>query len=135
MIDALLYHKRKQAEKNEIRWESNVQIPENCMADEFDLCVLFGNILDNAINASSENEDRDYRFVSVVSQKVKNSFLLVVKNGTVMKDIKEMKQGIGLLNIREMVRKHNGIVSTKVEDHVFEISVLLPVNTNVHDRN
>lgn len=85
---------------------------------------MFGNILDNAINADSENADKVYRFVSVVSQKVKNSFLLVVKNGTVMKGIKEMKQGIGLLNIREMVRKCNGIISTNVEAHVFEISVL-----------
>lgn len=135
VIDALLYHKRKQAEMNGICWESNVQIPANFGMDEFDLCVLFGNILDNALHAGSENEGRVYRFVNVVSQRVKNSFLLVVKNGTVLEDIKEMKQGIGMLNIREMVKKYHGIVSTKVEAHVFEISVLLPVNTHGHDRN
>lgn len=133
VIDALLYHKRKQAEKNGICWESNVQIPVNCGMDEFDLCVLFGNILDNALHAGSENKKDEYRFVRVVSQRVKNSFLIVVSNGTVMDDIKEMKPGIGLLNIREIVRKYNGIISTKIETHVFEISVLIPVDISGHD--
>lgn len=54
--------------------------------------------------------------------------------GIIKEILEELKQGIGLLNIREMVKKYHGIVSTKVEAHVFEISVLLPVNTHGHDR-
>lgn len=126
-VDALLYNKRKNAEQNNISWKCDVRIPGDCGVDEFDLCVLFGNILDNALHACYEVHDPAQPFICVESRKVKNCFLLVVKNGTGLNDIKEIKQGIGLLNIRETVNKYDGVVSAKVEDHVFEISVLIPL--------
>lgn len=131
-IDALLYHKRKKAEQNQIRWECDVQIPNNCMIDEFDLCVLFGNILDNALNRYTEtkNTKSEGNFVYIQAGPVKKFFLLVVKNTTAMKNIKEMKQGIGFLNINETVKKYNGVINTTVENNVFEVSILLPVNGN-----
>ena len=50
-VDALLYQKRKRAEEENIKWECDVQMPKGCCINEFDMCVLFGNILDNALNA------------------------------------------------------------------------------------
>lgn len=131
-IDALLYHKGKKAEQNQIRWECDVQIPNNCKIDEFDLCVLFGNILDNALNGYTKikNTNIEGNFVRIQAGPVKKYFLLVVKNATAMKNIKEMKQGIGFLNINETVKKYNGVINTKVENNVFEVSILLPMNGN-----
>ena len=48
VVDALLYQKSKLAEQRNIAWECDVQIPEICRINEFDLCVLFGNLLNNA---------------------------------------------------------------------------------------
>lgn len=127
-IDALLYQKKKLAMSQEIQWEADVQIPQNCVINEFDLCVLFGNILDNAINGCLESDNPSGRFVRVMSQNVKKCFLIIAHNGTSMKNIKEMKKGIGFLNITETVRKYSGTISTKVENNEFEISVLLPMN-------
>lgn len=127
-IDALLYNKKKEAGELSIQWVGDVQIPKKCTVDEFDLCVLFGNLLDNAIKACAETTDVEYRFVDIQSQQVKKCLLLVMKNGTVMKDIKEIRQGIGFLNIYETVRKYDGTISMKVENHVFEISVLIPMD-------
>ncbi len=128
-VDALLYNKKKKAEELSIRWVADMYIPEHCTMDEFDLCVLFGNLLDNAIKACTEVADVEYHFVDMQSRQIKKCLLLVVKNGTVVKDIKEIKQGTGLFNIYETVRKYDGTVSMKVEDHVFEISVLIPLVT------
>lgn len=128
-VDALLYNKKKKAEEHSIRWVADMQIPANCTVNEFDLCVLLGNLLDNAIRACTEITDVEYRFVDMQFQQIKKCLLLVVKNGTVVKDIKEIKQGTGLFNIYETVRKYDGTVSVKVEDHVFEISVLIPMMT------
>jgi len=129
-IDALLYNKKKESEVLSIRWVSDVQLPKTCTVDEFDLCVLFGNLLDNAIKACSEITDAEYRFVDIQSQQVKGCLLLVMKNGTIMRDAKEIKRGIGLLNIDETVRKYDGTVNMKAENHVFEISVLIPMSNN-----
>ena len=97
------------------------------MVDEFDLCVLLGNLLDNAIKACAEMKDDKYRFVEIQSQQIKKCLLLVMKNGTAIEDIKEIKKGTGLLNIYETVGKYDGTVSMKVHEHVFEISVLIPM--------
>lgn len=127
-VDALLYNKKKQAETFCVRWVCDVQIPRDCTIDTFDLCVLFGNLLDNAIKACEEQEDKEYRFVDIRAQQVKKCFLLVMKNGTIVEDAKQVKQGIGFLNIYETVKKYDGTVKFKVENNVFEISILFPMN-------
>lgn len=133
VIDALLYNKGKLALKNEIKWECNVQIPKNCQIYEFDLCVLFGNILDNAINSCIKTQNKEQKFIHVQSMEVKNCLLLVVKNGTALSSINEVKNGIGLLNVYDTAYKYNGVINKKLENHIFEISLLLPLNNNAHD--
>lgn len=126
-IDALLYHKKKEAKEFSIPLVSDVQFPKRCTIDEFDLCVLFGNLLDNAIKACVEITDEKYRFVEIQSQQIKSCLLLVIKNTAEIEDVKEIKSGTGLLNIYETVRKYDGTVNMKVQEHVFEISVLIPM--------
>lgn len=126
-VDALLFSKKKKAEELSIRWVADMQIPKNCTVDEFDLCVLLGNLLDNAIKACTEITDVEYRFVDMQFQQIKKCLLLVIRNGTVLKDVKEIKQGMGIFNINETVRKYDGTVSMKVVNHVFEVSVLIPM--------
>lgn len=125
-VDALLYGKKRQAQVLGVRWDCNVQIPGDCRMDAFDLCVLLGNLLDNAIRAGSEMEDALYRFVEIRFLPVRQCLLLVVKNGTLMENVREMKRGIGMLNIDETIRKYEGTAERNVKNHIFEISVLFP---------
>ena len=127
VIDVLLYHKKKEAEAFSIPLISDVQFPKSCTVDEFDLCVLLGNLLDNAIKACAKMADDNNRFVEIQLQPIKKCLLLVMKNGTDLEDVKEIKTGTGLLNIYETVRKYDGIVRMNVQEHVFEISVLIPM--------
>ena len=57
VVDVLLTQKRKLAESRNILWECDVQMPGKCCISEFDLCVLFGNILDNAVEACGKMQD------------------------------------------------------------------------------
>lgn len=133
-IDALLYYKRKQAEQNKVRWECDVCIPSHCGIDLFDLCVLLGNSIDNALQACWEMPDPKNTFVSIQVRQVKKCLLIVVKNSTVKKQEKEIQKGTGLCNISETVHKYDGTMQLKVENHIFEIALLLPMQTDGYDR-
>lgn len=126
-IDALLHEKKERARRQGVRLACDVRIPKNCGIDEFDLCVLFGNALDNALNGCMAVADEARRFVEIEAHAVKSCFLLVVKNAAALQGRKEVKAGTGLANIGDAVKKYDGTFDLKVTDHVFELSVLLPM--------
>lgn len=142
VVDALLYQNRKQAEKKKILWECHVQIPKSCSIDEMDLCVLFGNLLDNALEACERLSENEKRFINIQAQLVKRCFLLEVKNssglpeavkmGTTLKENPD-EHGIGLGNIKDVVQKYGGVMDMEVKKNVFLISILLPLKNAVHD--
>lgn len=143
-VDALLYQKRKRAEKEKVRWECDIQLPKVCCINEFDLCVLFGNILDNALEACERLQSDEHSFINIQARTVKKCFLLEVKNSTdraeeyregfsSKENVKE--HGIGLLNVSDVVHKYNGVLNIESEKGIFVISVLIPLNDAAYDIN
>ncbi len=141
-VDALLYQKRKRAEEENIKWECDVQMPKGCCINEFDLCVLFGNILDNALEACGRMQSDESRFIKIHAKTIKKCFLLEVKNSvdrtekytdgfTNKGDSQE--HGIGLLNVGDVVNRYNGAVHIEAEEGIFVISILMPFSDTAHD--
>ncbi len=141
-VDAILYQKRRQAEGENIKWECDVQIPRGGCINEFDLCVLFGNILDNALEACGRMQRGEERFINIQAKTVKKCFLLEVKNSmdrtekytdgfTNKGDSQE--HGIGLLNVGDVVNRYNGAVHIEAEEGIFVISILMPFSDTAHD--
>lgn len=103
-----------------------------------DICSIFGNILDNAIEHVSMFEDIEKRQIrGEVYQK--NSFLLICFEnyceekiyadgglpGTTKQDKK--LHGYGLKSIQYIVKKYNGTMTLETEDNWFSIKLLIPV--------
>ena len=141
-VDALLYQKRKRAEEKGIRWECDVQMPKGCCINEFDLCVLFGNLLDNALEACGRMQGDQCRFLDIQARTVKKCFLLQVKNSMDRMEkcadgfthkVDSPEHGIGLLNVRDVVNKYDGMVNIEAEKGIFLISILMPLNGSAHD--
>lgn len=133
-VDALLYGKRQRAKKEAVKWECDVHIPHTSGIREFDLCIIFGNLLDNALEAC-ERMPGERRFVKIQAKMVKKCFLLEIKNsmdraekrqaGFTCKD-NPQEHGIGLLNVSDVVQRYNGAMKTEAEDGIFSVSILLP---------
>ena len=134
VVDALLYRKRKIAEEKHILWKCDVQMSGLGGIDEFDLCVLFGNILDNAVEACERLGNGRERFIDIQARIIKRYFLLEVKNSADVEANEkrraaggEYRHGIGTLNIQDMVQRYHGVVDRKAGEGVYVISVLLPL--------
>lgn len=141
-VDALLNQKRKRAKEENIRWECEVQIPGECGINEFDLCVLFGNILDNALEACERMQGGECRFIHIQARTVKKCFLIEGKNSMdreekytegVTKKGNFGEHGIGLLNVGDVVHGYNGVMNMEAENGVFAISILMPFPDAAHD--
>ena len=135
-IDALLNHKRKLAEEKNISWECDMKMIPECPVDTYDLCVLLGNALDNAIEACERIPDKETRFLMMYAKTVKKCFLLEVRNSADTHDIQELEysrkrnpeeHGFGFLNIRDVVNQYHGTMNVEIKENVFSLSILVPI--------
>ena len=104
-----------------------------------DLYSLFGNALDNAIEAVMKIDDPDGRIIGLrihavgqmVTINLKNSFVGEVEldDDGFPVTTKEDKRyhGFGLKSIRYVVEKYDGSVAVQVEDGMFNLNVLVPL--------
>ena len=140
-VDAILYQKQRQAEWENIKWECDVRMSKECCINEFDLCVLFGNILDNALEACGRMRGDECRFINIQAKTVKKCFLIEVKNsmdkaekfteGCTNKGDSQ-KHGIGLMNVSDVVDSYNGAVHKEFGKGIFVISILMPFPDTAH---
>lgn len=122
VLDTLLKEKLGHAQYCEIQVDCRVRIPSDFYVEDLDLCVVFSNILDNAITACMQVEESK-RFLSITT-KARAKFLVIEStNSTTMNQ--PVQKGIGLKNIEAISRKYQGITKIENVGGTFRISVLL----------
>ena len=109
----------------EIAAEVSLILPKPCGIDDFDLCVLFANALDNAITAcrAAEGEKSIH-----ISGKQQGDFYMLTFENT-CPDGPQPTAGTGLSNIRTVAEKYRGAVLTEKADGRFSLNVLLNVSS------
>ncbi len=106
---------------------------------DIDMYSLFGNILDNAIEATLKLDEsrrsisvvvRDVKgFVSVHAENCYDGEELSFKNGIPQTTKKDASQhGFGVLSIRRIAKKYGGSISVAAEDGIFTVDVLIPIS-------
>lgn len=131
MTDAILNSKLSIAAEKQIQVKAEAQIPVSLSVTELDLCIVIGNLLDNAIEACVELP-QDRRLIRVYME-IKGNFLyLSVMNTTAdqkknsFQTSKGSGHGFGLLRVDEIVKKYGGYIKRASEDEAFSTEVLLP---------
>lgn len=124
-FDAIINSKKALALNKNTIFDSIIQIPEKMPIDAADICIIFGNALDNAIEACEkiQNEDRKISLIIIYESgaifcKISNSALKT--RNRVLETIKPDKEnhGFGLENIRTVLAKYNSepeIIQTDTE--------------------
>ena len=136
-VDSLIFTKQQQMDLHGIRYEQSVHISPGTSFDPLDLCVLLGNLLDNAIEAN-EKVDPDKRFVSLtitqqemwLSITITNAAVETVKlDGKTIHTTKAQKElhGFGLSSVREIASKYQGDCTFRSTDQDFTSYLILQV--------
>lgn len=143
VIDSLINYKFSLAQKEGIDMKCYVFVPDRLPFDGADLCIILGNLLDNAMEAVG-CFPTGHRYMSVSVTLVKGSLSIMVENpyqGEVMEDsashIVTSKQdkknhGIGLDSVQRTVKKYNGELLLDYKNGLFKAMVLLYPPEKLH---
>ena len=133
----LLYFGDKAAERG-VGYTVKLDIPETVFISKPDLTVLFGNLLENALDACANIKKDAFIRVSggvAATPSDTKAIALIVENSSAeeprvsangaFRSTKHKGDGIGIVSVRNIAERYNGASSFVFNDGVFTASVLL----------
>lgn len=131
MADAILNSKLSLAAEREITVRTDTNIPVALSMSELDLCIVIGNLMDNAMEACMELP-AEKRLIRLYMEMKGNYLYLALTNtagGRKKQSFKTTRgsgHGLGLSRVDAIVKKYGGYVTRASEDEAFSTEVLLP---------
>ena len=136
-LDALLNQKRSEAKRSSVDFSiTPLAIPSAFMTSA-DICSLFGNAIDNAIECCLREPPSGPRFVDLRMAQV-GSYLSVVvvnpcstaprpcKGGFASAKRAGKREGVGIASMKHVAKKYDGVVRFSFEDSRFSTTMLVP---------
>lgn len=131
-LDAIVNSKKALAESKGISFDINIQIPERLALDATDICIIFGNALDNAIEACERIEIGDKRISFTVIYD-NNSVICKIANTAlkgrklVLSTVKRDKRnhGFGIVNIKTALERYNHTFKVNQTETEFALSFII----------
>lgn len=131
-LDAILSTKVAIAENKGVAIEKKIQIPENIPIDPIDMCVIFGNALDNAIEACErvKNGHKSIKINIICKDeillcKIVNTTSEVNNCGFETSKEDKHNHGFGLENIKSTLAKYNSNLIIEKSEDEFSIKFLI----------
>ncbi len=132
-LDFILDQKRVIAEQDGIQVILKTTMIGQLPFQEREICSLFGNLLDNAIEASKKLKTEEKK-IYITIEKKKQMIYIEVKNSIEEEPIKRNNKfitskedknlhGYGLKSVQRIVEKYDGIITYETENKIFTTSL------------
>jgi GHKL domain-containing protein len=106
--------------------------------DPVDICTLFGNFLDNAVECVSKLEDEEKKLIHISVSRQRGFVLIkaenyyerqvVFKNGLPVTTKPDGRHhGYGLKSVRSIVERYSGSLTINADGNWFEVRILVPL--------
>jgi len=135
MADAILNSKIALAKSKNIKVVADAHVPVALKTAELDLCIIIGNLFDNAIEASMDLPE-DKRLIRIYMDMKNTQLYMSFTNMTAQKKQKKVHgryhttkgegHGYGLVRIDTVVERYQGYIRRGSEDGAFTTEILLP---------
>ena len=137
MLDIIIFMKADRMNELNIRFELDGVADGGLGIKPMDMCSIFANALDNAIEAASSCESP---FVSFSIKRTDKFFVIKITNSASKKvDVGKLlsssgytskkdkdHHGFGLMNVRRAVEDCNGMLKASSDDKSFTLSIMMP---------
>lgn len=132
-LDGILNSKYNKGKSLGIEFDSYISISDKVNVNGMDLAVIMGNLLDNAIEATSKVMDKWIKFSIKESNGVllistENSFdgFVSIKDNEFLTRKEDKKHhGMGFRNIRTIIKKYDGDLDLKYNHNTFKARIVL----------
>ena len=140
VVDSLVNHKYALAQKDGIQFEARVFIPSVLPFQSGHLAIIFGNLLENALEACRKLP-QEQRYIILEATYIKEMLQICIKNGSPEKLKKDSSgrylttkkdtgcHGIGLASVEQALADYDGELFTQYENGEFQASAVLYSNS------
>lgn len=137
VLDALLFDKSKIAEKYNTKIIFNGVINENEI-DNIDSCIIFGNAIDNAIEACQQFRLDIKKEINIIIKHLNNFMTIIITNPVISQiPIKNnaiystkddsINHGFGIKSIKKTINKYSGELEITNEKNIFTLKIYLSI--------
>jgi len=140
-INSVLNHKHQVISESQIKMRSLIEVPKHVHINDVDLCIIFGNLLDNAIEAvnhlplekkiitvriryDGEKDGGGNLFI-----RIKNPHLNVLSKGGLggflTSKHNQDKHGLGLYSVKRTLEKYDGTLDIVSDEKEFVATALI----------
>ena len=134
-LNAVLTYFSETALKYDIEFSADITLPELCFIEKPDIAVIFGNILENAVEACKYVDGKRYIRIAGSYQHdpeqlsfiIENNYKIephITENGRFLSS-KHKGNGIGISSVRHIIEKYGGDHSFVPDNGVFVVSVII----------
>ena len=135
-VDSVFGYYSTLAERENIPFHALVSLPADLSIDEINLCLVFSNLLENAIQASAKTEPAR-RKINVEVYPHHNHLLLIHVENTfngkiqqknnIFQSSKRSGNGIGIESVRHITDKNGGACDFTYKDGIFSAKIMLRI--------
>ena len=132
VIDSFLTNYKSQFEQAKVSFDANLDLDYNKIpVEDYDICIILGNILDNGLNATSKINNNAIFQIDIYIEK-NNKFIIYSKNtydhSLLDSNKDDLSHGYGLEIIQNTVEKYQGAMTINKEPY-YELCIVIPINS------
>ncbi|MGL5348583.1 MAG: sensor histidine kinase [Peptostreptococcaceae bacterium] len=137
IIEAIIQSNIFECSSKNINLTYNVTVPDNINIDYRDLAIIFGNLLNNAVEATNNIQINSIeKFIDININTIDDKLIAnivnskenkVIPSGRLFKTTKKYKtnHGIGLSSVNQSISKYNGHINFEDFENTFKVSFFL----------
>ena len=144
VANSILGYYSLKAKESGIPFYCSCSIPKQLSISDVDLCIVLGNALENVIEACSNMDNKNGKFISNEVRVLNNHLLIKIensyngyvnfRNGSYLSTKNEQFRGLGMLNIKKVVEAYGGYTKIEYNDKVFTLMSAFPLPVENEER-